>query len=53
MKKHEVDIIAGALEMTTKKVEDAMTPLADVYMLPSNCYLDFITVADIMRSGMP
>lgn len=37
--------------MNQKKVDDVMTPLEDVYMLPINTYLDFETVASIMKSG--
>ncbi|XP_014294043.1 unextended protein isoform X1 [Halyomorpha halys] len=51
VKNDEIAIISGALEMNTKKVEDVMTPLEDVYMLPITSYLDFETVAGIMKSG--
>lgn len=51
VKKDEIAIISGALEMNQKKVEDVMTPLEDSYMLPINTYLDFETVAGIMKSG--
>lgn len=51
VKNDEIAIISGALEMNQKKVEDVMTPLHDSYMLPINTYLDFETIAGIMKSG--
>ncbi|XP_073997889.1 unextended protein-like isoform X2 [Rhodnius prolixus] len=51
MQKQEKDIIAGALEMNTKTVEEVMTPLNDIYMLSINTYLDYNTIADILNTG--
>ncbi|KAK9508980.1 hypothetical protein O3M35_006405 [Rhynocoris fuscipes] len=49
--KQERDIIAGALEMHTKKVEEVMTRIEDIYMISSKAYLDYPTIAGIMGSG--
>ena len=49
--KDEVDIIAGALELSKKTVSDVMTKIDDVYMLEVGAVLDFETVSDIMKTG--
>ncbi|XP_029466589.1 metal transporter CNNM1 [Rhinatrema bivittatum] len=49
--KEELNIIQGALELRTKAVEDAFTPLGDCFMLRSDAVLDFNTVSEILRSG--
>nr|XP_033799365.1 metal transporter CNNM1 isoform X2 [Geotrypetes seraphini] len=49
--KEELNIIQGALELRTKAVEDAFTPLGDCFMLRSDAVLDFGTVSEILRSG--
>ncbi|XP_030060657.1 metal transporter CNNM1 [Microcaecilia unicolor] len=49
--KEELNIIQGALELRTKAVEDAFTPLGDCFMLRSDAVLDFSTVSEILRSG--
>ncbi|KAI1894327.1 hypothetical protein AGOR_G00114670 [Albula goreensis] len=49
--KEELNIIQGALELRTKTVEDALTPLDDCFMLVSDALLDFNTMSDIMQSG--
>ncbi|KAJ8418132.1 hypothetical protein AAFF_G00138410 [Aldrovandia affinis] len=49
--KEELNIIQGALELRTKTVQDALTPLNDCFMLVSDAVLDFNTMSDIMQSG--
>ena len=49
--KDEVNIIAGALELSKKTVCDVMTPLNDVYMIESNMLLDFETINRIIKPG--
>uniref|UniRef100_A0A182SNT3 CNNM transmembrane domain-containing protein n=1 Tax=Anopheles maculatus TaxID=74869 RepID=A0A182SNT3_9DIPT len=49
--KDEVKVIAGVLELRKKTVKDVMTRLEDAYMLPIDAVLDFVTIADIMKSG--
>ncbi|XP_036402513.1 metal transporter CNNM1 [Megalops cyprinoides] len=49
--KEELNIIQGALELRTKTVEDALTPLNDCFMLMSDAVLDFNTMSEIMQSG--
>ena len=49
--KDEVNIIAGALELSKKTVKDIMTELDDVYMLSEKAVLDFETVSEIMKTG--
>lgn len=41
LEKDEVNIIQGALELSSKTVEDVMTPLEDCYMIDINATLDF------------
>lgn len=47
----EVNIIAGALELSKKTVKDVMTPLEDTYMVEYNAVLDFETMNDIIKTG--
>ncbi|XP_042296276.1 metal transporter CNNM4-like [Sceloporus undulatus] len=47
----ELNIIQGALEMTTKTVECVMTPLQDCFLVSSDAILDFDTITEIMESG--
>lgn len=47
----EANIISGALQLTTKSVEDIMTKVEDVYMLEVNRILDFDTMTEIMHHG--
>ncbi|KAH0631183.1 hypothetical protein JD844_005380 [Phrynosoma platyrhinos] len=47
----ELNIIQGALEMTTKTVECVMTPLQDCFLISSDAILDFDTMTEIMDSG--
>lgn len=49
--KDEVNIIAGALELSKKTVADIMTKLEDVYMIDYNACLDFDTMSEIMKTG--
>ncbi|XP_072943229.1 unextended protein-like [Epargyreus clarus] len=49
--KDEVNIISGALELRKKTVEDVMTKLEDVFMLPITSVLDFETMSEIIKSG--
>ena len=39
---NEANIIAGALNLTNKTVQDIMTKIEDVYMLDMNTYMDFV-----------
>jgi len=47
----EVNIIAGALELSKKTVKDVMTQLPDTYMVEYNAVLDFETMNDIIKTG--
>lgn len=47
----EANIIAGALQLSNKKVDDVMTKIEDVYMLDINTVLDFDTMSEIMNHG--
>ena len=49
--KDEVNIIAGALELSKKTVGDIMTKLEDVFMIEYSSVLDFETMNQIMKSG--
>lgn len=49
--KDEMNIIAGALELSKKTVKDIMTAMDDVYMINQNAVLDFQTVSEIMKTG--
>ncbi len=49
--KAEADLIKGALNFRSILIKNVMTPLEDVYMLPSSTRLDFSMVAQIFRSG--
>lgn len=51
VKSDEVNIITGALSLTTKTVKDVMTPLEDSYMIPSEAILDFDTMNEIVSHG--
>lgn len=48
---HELTILNGVLELSTKTAEAIMTPLKDVTTISSDTILDHDTVASIMRSG--
>ncbi|XP_008480044.1 metal transporter CNNM2-like, partial [Diaphorina citri] len=50
LKKDEVNIISGALEMTQKKVEEIMTKLDDCYMLDIETILNFTVISEIVRT---
>ena len=47
----EANIIAGALQLSTKCVEDVMTKMEDVYLLDVNTILDFEAISEILKSG--
>ncbi|BHF59959.1 Metal transporter cnnm2 [Sparganum proliferum] len=47
----EMNIIAGALNMSTKTVGDIMSPIADAFMLPHTAILDFDTMNEIFSHG--
>uniref|UniRef100_A0A5K3EZ15 CNNM transmembrane domain-containing protein n=1 Tax=Mesocestoides corti TaxID=53468 RepID=A0A5K3EZ15_MESCO len=47
----EMNIIAGALNMSTKTVGDIMSPLSDAFMLPNTAILDFDTMNEIFSHG--
>lgn len=49
--KEELNIIQGALELSTKKVEHVMTPLPDCFLINTEATLDFDTMTEIMESG--
>lgn len=49
--KDEVNIISGALELRKKTVDQVMTKLEDVFMLPIDSVLDFETMSEIVKSG--
>ena len=51
LKNEEVDIIAGALQLSKKTVKDIMTNLEDVFMISSDCILDFESMSEIMKRG--
>ncbi|KAK3095751.1 hypothetical protein FSP39_018578 [Pinctada imbricata] len=51
LKNEEVNIIAGALDLSNKCVTEVMTKIEDVYMLDNNAILDFETVSEIMKRG--
>lgn len=51
LKKDEVNIISGALEMTQKRVEGIMTKLDDCYMLDIETILNFTVISEIVRTG--
>ena len=46
-----MNIIAGALALSEKKVREIMTPLEDVFMISYDAILDFHTMSDIMKKG--
>lgn len=47
----EANIIAGALQLASKRVEEVMTKMEDVYMLDINTILDFEMMSEILKSG--
>ncbi|MFH4976128.1 hypothetical protein AB6A40_002837 [Gnathostoma spinigerum] len=47
----ELKIAVGAMEISDKVVEDAMTKISDVFMIPDTTVLDTKTVAEILRMG--
>ncbi|KAF8570901.1 hypothetical protein P879_03774 [Paragonimus westermani] len=47
----EMNIITGALALTTKTVADVMTPLSDAFMLSYSDVLDFHTMLNIYSHG--
>jgi len=49
--KDELNIIAGALELSKKTVRDIMTKLEDIFMVEYNAILDFDTMNLIMKTG--
>lgn len=51
LKNDEVNIISGALDLSTKSVIEVMTKIEDVFMLDINSILDFETVSEIMKRG--
>nr|KAG5706696.1 hypothetical protein BaRGS_005766 [Batillaria attramentaria] len=51
LENEEVKIIAGALQLANKTVEDVMTKIEDVYMLDIHTVLDFDTLAEILKHG--
>lgn len=51
LQNEEANIITGALQLSTKRVEDIMTRMEDVYMLDINTVLDFETLSEILRYG--
>ncbi|GAB6023167.1 hypothetical protein CHUAL_007992 [Chamberlinius hualienensis] len=49
--KEEVNIISGALDINRKTVDEVMTKLDDVFMIPIDAVLDFETMSEIMKHG--
>lgn len=47
----EVNVISGALDMYSKKVEKAMTPLEKVFMISSDTLLDEAAINEIVETG--
>ena len=47
----EMKLVEGALTYGTKMVSEVLTPIADVFMLPSTATLDVPTVGEIVKSG--
>ncbi|KAH7707332.1 ancient conserved domain protein 4 [Aphelenchoides avenae] len=47
----ELKIAVGAIEISDKTVEDVMTKIDDVFMLPDTTVLNTKTVAEILRTG--
>lgn len=47
----EVTIIHGALDLSSKTVEEVMLPMSEIYMLDIDTKLDRDTMADILASG--
>ncbi|XP_021827061.1 DUF21 domain-containing protein At5g52790 isoform X1 [Prunus avium] len=48
---HETTIICGALDLTLKTAEDAMTPISETFSLDINSKLDMHTLGLIMSKG--
>ncbi|XP_054265881.1 unextended protein-like [Macrosteles quadrilineatus] len=48
---HEEKIISGILDFSSKKVEDVMTNLNDIFKLPITAVMNFETIAEILASG--
>ncbi|KDN43217.1 DUF21-domain-containing protein [Tilletiaria anomala UBC 951] len=46
-----VMIVGGALDLQEKVVQDAMTPIERVFMLPFEAKLDYATLEKVVRSG--
>ncbi|KAJ3519637.1 hypothetical protein NM688_g9272 [Phlebia brevispora] len=51
LNKDTVTIIAGALDLQEKVVQQAMTPIKDVFMLPIDAKLDYETLRKICMTG--
>lgn len=47
----ETGLMVRVLQFKELKVEEKMTPIKDVFMLDSNCKLDFDCLASIFQSG--
>ncbi len=47
----EIGIIAGALKYRDMLVEEVMTPISKVFMLPASGTLNFQTIAEIFHAG--
>ncbi|KAI6173296.1 hypothetical protein M3Y98_01066500 [Aphelenchoides besseyi] len=47
----ELKIAVGAMEISDKTVQDVMTKITDVFMLPDTTILNTKTVAEILRMG--
>ncbi|XP_057995439.1 DUF21 domain-containing protein At5g52790-like [Hevea brasiliensis] len=48
---HETTIISGALDLTQKSAQDAMTPISEIFSLDINSKLDMHTMGLIMNRG--
>lgn len=51
IKRDELNIIAGALQLTKKSALDVMTTIEDVYMVEYSATLDFETMTAILHTG--
>lgn len=46
-----VTMVGGALDFQAKVVQDCMTPISEVFMLPIEAKLDYATLAEVVKRG--
>jgi metal transporter CNNM len=46
-----ITIVGATLDLQEKSVKDAMTPMSEVFSLPSDTKLDYETLGRVMKSG--